>query len=130
MARLEPGSVVSEKRTFTQEEFDRFAVLTGDDNPIHVDPGFSALAAFGRPVAHGMFLYSCLCGLLADAFPGTVQEQQDLMFPAPTFTGEEMMLWAEVVGVEAGRVIAEVRITNPEGTITCSGETVLRREGS
>ncbi len=33
----------------TQEEFDIFAHVSGDDNPIHVDPEFSARTRFGRP---------------------------------------------------------------------------------
>ena len=118
MALPEPGATAWAKRVFTQDEYDRFAALTGDDNPIHVDAEFSARAAFGRPVAHGMFLYSCLCGLMDEAFPGLVQERQELMFPAPTFTGEEMTLSAEVAAVEAGRATVGLRITGPDGTVT------------
>jgi len=34
-------------------DFDRFARLTGDDNPIHCDPVFAATTHFGATVAHG-----------------------------------------------------------------------------
>ena len=40
----------------TQEEFDLFARISGDDNPIHVDPEFSARTRFGRTVSHGMLI--------------------------------------------------------------------------
>ena len=36
------------KRSFTQQDFARFADLSGDNNPIHVDPQFSARTRFGR----------------------------------------------------------------------------------
>ena len=77
-------------RTFTQADFDLFARLSGDDNPIHVDPEFSAQTLFGRTVAHGMFLFSNLCRLVGETLPGpgSVLAAQEMMFPAPTFTGE------------------------------------------
>ena len=34
------------ERVLTQDEFDAFAKLSGDDNPIHVDPDFSARTRF------------------------------------------------------------------------------------
>ncbi|MCB2222719.1 MAG: MaoC family dehydratase [Actinobacteria bacterium] len=126
MALPEPGAAFTRRRTFTQGDFDRFAGLSGDDNPIHVDAEYSAAAAFGRPVAHGMFLYSCLCGLLAEAFPGAVQRRQDLKFPAPTFTGEQMTLRAEVSSSSPGEVVVATEVTRADGTVTATGSAVLR----
>jgi acyl dehydratase len=57
-ATLQVGQEESIRRVFSQSDFDRFAALSGDDNPIHIDPEFSARSKFGRTVAHGMFLYS------------------------------------------------------------------------
>lgn len=53
---LQVGQTESLRRVFTQTDFIRFAALSGDDNPIHVDPDFSAQTKFGQAVAHGMFL--------------------------------------------------------------------------
>jgi acyl dehydratase len=126
--RLTTGYTVSETRSFTQSDFNAFAVLSGDDNPIHVDPGFAARTKFGRTVAHGMFLYGAICGLLSRHFPGAVQVDQNLMFPAPTFTGDEMSIVAEVTAVNAekGHIRLKTTITNPNGQLTCDGETVLK----
>lgn len=132
MTNAEGGSVgVGDRfvsaRTFTQAEFDTFATLSGDDNPIHVDAEFAAGTRFGRPVAHGMLLYSALCGFLNRHFPGAVQIEHDFMFTVPTFAGEEMMLQAEVMDVMAAenRMRLKTTITNPRGEITCDGETTL-----
>ena len=129
MAQPEAGATWFRTRTFTQDHYDRFAALSGDDNPIHVDAEYSAATEFDRTVAHGMFLYSCLCGLLDEAFPGSVQERQDLKFPAPTYTGEEMTFRATVDAWEGSRVTVEVEVLDPDGTTTCIGEAVLRTEG-
>ena len=53
-----PYGAVEAGWTPTQDAFDRFAALSGDDNPIHVDPDFSARTRFGRTVSHGMLIYS------------------------------------------------------------------------
>ncbi len=81
----------------TQAEFDAFALISGDDNPIHVDPGFSARTRFGRTVSHGMLIYSKLWGLLKKARPGVRQTGQQMMFPNPCFTGEPVDLSIEEI---------------------------------
>jgi len=43
---------------FSRAEFDEFARLSGDDNPIHIDPAFAAEPKFGRTVAHGMLIFA------------------------------------------------------------------------
>ncbi len=66
----EVGHVETLQHRFSQDDFDRFAALTGDDNPIHVDPEFSARTRFGKIVAHGMLLYGMICRVLSTQFPG------------------------------------------------------------
>jgi acyl dehydratase len=75
------------ERVLTQSDFDAFAELSGDDNPIHVDEDFSARTRFGRTVAHGMLLGTVLRGMLERLVPGGRQVAQKLMFPAPTCAG-------------------------------------------
>jgi 3-hydroxybutyryl-CoA dehydratase len=118
-------TLIQEVKTFTQAEFDAFARLSGDDNPIHVDPEFSARTRFGRTVAHGMLLYSVICGAISRHFPGAVQISQELKFPAPTFAEEPMTILlqlAETDGKQA-RLLAEMH--NPAGAVTVTGEAVI-----
>jgi 3-hydroxybutyryl-CoA dehydratase len=37
----------------TQETIDCYATLSGDHNPLHVDPAVAALSEFGGTIAHG-----------------------------------------------------------------------------
>ncbi len=55
--------------SFSQEDFHRFARLSGDHNPIHVDPDYAAGTRFGATVSHGMLLFSAVRGLIHDFFP-------------------------------------------------------------
>lgn len=73
-----------------QGDFDRFAAISGDDNPIHVDAAFSARTRFGRTVSHGMLLYSRAHALMTNAFPGCDPAMQTLMFPNPAYAEEAL----------------------------------------
>ena len=79
------------QRVLLQGDFDRFARLSHDDNPIHCDPAFAAKSHFGATVAHGMMLYSCICKALTEQVgPGVVQLEQTLMFPSATYVGDRL----------------------------------------
>ena len=120
------GRTFSEKHVLAQDEFDRFAALSGDDNPIHVDPEFSARTRFGKTVAHGMFLYGLICGVLAKHFPNASQVSQDLMFPSPSYVGEEIVVSARVLELDAKKNLRiETMVTRPNGEIGCQGETTV-----
>lgn len=84
------STAITARWTPRQADFDRFARLSGDDNPIHVDAAFSARTGFGRTVAHGMLLYSRVWALAAAVRPGARHVSQSLMFPAPAYAGEEL----------------------------------------
>ncbi|MGI9341554.1 MAG: MaoC/PaaZ C-terminal domain-containing protein, partial [Gammaproteobacteria bacterium] len=108
-------------------DFDDFAALSGDDNPIHVDPEFSARTRFGRTVSHGMLLYTVLRGLVDRLLPGATQLFQDLKFPAPTYADELMRFSAEVVASDGDTVTIAVNCKRvADDVITCTGRTVLR----
>ena len=110
-----------ETRTLTQADFDTFARISGDDNPIHVSPVFAARTRFGRTVAHGMLLYSVLWALVQRHRPGARQAAQALMFPNPTFAGEAVIFEGRLC---ADDVIA-VRAYRANGDSLCEGTATL-----
>lgn len=84
------------QRTLTQRDFDRFAALSHDDNPIHCDPGFARGTHFGATVAHGMFLYGLICAALSRRLARPwLPASQTLMFPAPTWAGDRVSVRAQ-----------------------------------
>jgi acyl dehydratase len=116
------------EKVFTQADFDAFAELSGDDNPIHVDEAFSSKTRFGRTVSHGMLLGTILRGMLDRLVPGARQVEQKLMFPSPTYAGDAMR-FAVIRKSDDGRhVVVEVSCERIEdGVITCAGEATLLR---
>ncbi len=107
--------------TPTQAEFDAFARVSGDDNPIHVDPEFSARTRFGRTVSHGMLIYTRLWGMLAAARPGRQPLLQDMMFPNAAYADEPLIL--RLAG--AGDTLDVTAQRKSDGAICFQGKAVL-----
>lgn len=103
MSNWKTGDSASFRRVLTQEDFNRFADLSGDDNPIHCDPVFAAKSHFGGTVSHGMLLYSLVSKGFSELIPGPgcVQLEQEFMFPNGTYTGEEIVVTLTVKQVNA-----------------------------
>jgi acyl dehydratase len=128
------GQLESVKRVFSQEDFCRFAALSGDDNPIHVDPEFAAGTTFGRTVAHGMLLYGAVSSVLGTRLPGpgTLQLEQELMFPAPTYVGEQVTIRLEVTRTDLASGLADITtcIIKPDDDIGLQGRALVRLPGA
>jgi len=129
------GERASFRRVFTQGDFDRFARLTGDDNPIHCDLEFARRSHFGATVSHGMLLYSCISKAFAELIPGpgAVQVAQELMFPDPTYAGDEIAVALEVVAENADRTLdLDTCVSKPGAqgpVITARGRARVRPPG-
>lgn len=122
---------ISIERTLTQDDFNSFAELSGDHNPIHVDPEFSAKTRFGRTVSHGLLLNTILRGLLDQLVPGGRQLSQELRFPAPTFANEPMRFVVEIQSEKGRTVTASMSSSRVlDGVVTCDGLATIRRENS
>ncbi|WP_417597987.1 MaoC/PaaZ C-terminal domain-containing protein [Pararhodobacter oceanensis] len=105
----------------TQAEFDAFAQISGDDNPIHVDPAFSATSAFGRTVSHGMLIYAKLWAMLCEAYPARAHTSQEMMFPNPAFAGETLIL--TLAEEDGGITMTAAR--RSDGAVCFTGRAVL-----
>lgn len=68
--RLDVGDRYVTARRITQAQVRALAAVSGDDNPIHVDPAFAATTPYGGPIAHVAFIIGVCSRVLGCLFPG------------------------------------------------------------
>ena len=119
---MTPARQITIEHIFSQDDFERFALLSGDNNPIHTDPDFCAGTRFGRTVAHGLLLCSVLRGLIDRLKPGGRLSEASLMFPAPTYADESMQFAVTVTGGSDDELELELNVKRiNDGIVTCQG---------
>jgi len=74
--------------------------LSGDKNPLHVDPNMAALGGFDRPILHGLCSFGIVCKAAVDkALNGDVTKvtRYQARFSGVVFPGETMVtsMWRE-----------------------------------
>lgn len=77
----------------TKDMIRRFADLTGDHTPVHVDEAFAKESHFGGIVAHGLFGLALADGLKTQAdlqFPPGASLGWEWDFAKPIFVGDEL----------------------------------------
>jgi acyl dehydratase len=117
---------ISHDRSLSQAEFDLFAKVSGDNNPIHVDPDFSARTRFGRTVSHGMLLYTVLWGLLQKQHPGARQVSHNMMFPNPAYACEALRFVLDETAAGDGRRSYAAKVTRiADGAVVLDGQTEI-----
>ncbi|HEY3713422.1 MAG TPA: MaoC family dehydratase [Jatrophihabitantaceae bacterium] len=96
----------SDYRVVTQDDIDRFAELTGDDQWIHVDVERAGAGPFGGTIAHGLltlslgpFLARTLYRIEGMAM-GVNYGYDKIRFPAPVPVNSKIRLGATVSSVE------------------------------
>ena len=87
---VEVGTVFSFTRTISEEHVQRFAKLSGDFNPLHVDKEFGSESKFGGNIVHGMLTASLFSTLMGMYCPGEkcLYLSQNIQFKKPMFYGE------------------------------------------
>jgi phosphate acetyltransferase len=129
---LKVGDGASIVRTITQDDINRFAELTGDTNPVHLDEQFAAKTRFGKPIAHGLWGLSLISALMGTKLPGpgTVWLGQTLKFSAPIYPGDTITAEVKVIGKKEGKPIytCETTCRNQKNETILQGEATILLE--
>jgi len=110
--KLKVGDTHQENVKFTQTNVDTFAIITGDNNPIHINAEYAAQTSFGKPIVHGFYAGSIFSKVFGTIWPGegTIYLYQDMTFLSPVFVEQDYTAKFEVM---------EVMEEKHRGTIQC-----------
>ncbi|KRM12821.1 MaoC family dehydratase [Paucilactobacillus suebicus] len=115
----------------TKENIERFAEITGDQNPLHMDDEFASHTQFGGRIAHGMYSASLISAVIGMKMPGpgAVYLGQTLNFKAPVHFGDVLVAKATVAKIVQKSkfkiVTIDTKVTNQNGTVVTDGEATV-----
>ena len=127
--QLSIGERASISKRITEREVLRFAELTGDLNPVHMDKLYAEQTVFGERIAHGMLTASLISAVLGTKLPGpgNIYVSQTLKFKARVKFGDIIETEVEVMEKipERNRVTLKTTCRNQSGTVVLEGEAVV-----
>lgn len=123
------GDVFSTERKISDELIRKFAELSGDYNPIHLDEEFAKSTRFGRRIAHGMLSGAFISSVLGHEFKERkiVYLSQTMKFIAPVFIDDMITTSATVTRIREDKPIItlETVCKNQNGELTLTGEAAI-----
>lgn len=116
-------------RTFSADDVETYARLTGDRNPLHFDASFAASTRAGRLIVHGGLTTGMFNALVAMELPGpgSVFLHQEWDYPAPAYVGDTVTAEAEVIEARPDKPVTRLRCVarRQDGTEVLRGECVV-----
>ncbi|MDD2278393.1 MAG: MaoC family dehydratase [Bacteroidales bacterium] len=110
---IKQGDTFTHSVKFTQADVVKFAEVTRDFNPIHLDQEYASKTIFKKPIVHGFLSGAVFSMVFGTLFPGegTIYLSQEMKFFAPVFVE---------VQYEARFEVMEVNTEKHIGIINCS----------
>jgi len=113
------GQEYRETIKITDDMVRKFAELTGDTNPLHLDESFARKSRFGRRICHGMLVASMISRIMGINFPGpgTVIVKQLLKYRAPVYIDETVEVQVTVLEINSDkkRIMLDTPVYKKDG---------------
>jgi len=119
--------LISVNKKIDKKMVEDYADISGDHNPIHLNPDYAKDTIFNHTIAHGMLLISSISEmmLLNFNYQWTESGKLKIKFRNPLYVGESMNCKGKITKIETDNdrtlVTSEVMCTNEEGKILISG---------
>ncbi len=129
MSELRLGDRAETVNHVTEETGVKFADVSNDHNPVHLDEAYASATPFKGRIAHGMLLAAYISAVLGNDLPGpgSIYVNQTLSFKAPVRYGDTITTTVEVVELipERNRSKFKTTCTNQNGLIVLEGEATI-----
>jgi 3-hydroxybutyryl-CoA dehydratase len=93
---IEMGITRYVRKVITDQDIEKFAEISTDHNPVHLDDEYARDTIFEGRIAHGMLTAGLVSAVIGEQLPGhgTIYMSQNLKFLAPVRPGD--LVHAEV----------------------------------
>ena len=97
---IEMGMTRYVRKIITDQDIEKFAEISTDHNPVHLDDEYARDTIFEGRIAHGMLTAGLVSAVIGEQLPGhgTIYMSQNLKFLAPVRPGD--LVHAEVKVVD------------------------------
>jgi acyl dehydratase len=123
------GTTARRSQTFSAEDVEAYARLSGDRNPLHFDPAFAGRTRAGALIVQGGLttgLFNAIVGMDLPG-PGSVFIHQEWDYPASVFVGDTVTAEATVTEARADKPITRLRCVahRADGTEVLRGDCLV-----
>lgn len=129
ISQLTEGLSVSEAFPVTEEMGRKFAGVSGDVNPVHLDSEYAEHTRFHGRIAHGMLIGSFISKVIGTELPGegSIYMKQELKFLRPVRYGDTVTVKVAVRDLqrEKNRVILSTDCYDQNGKQVIAGEALV-----
>lgn len=125
---VEVGFTASFKTQITDEMVRKFADVSGDHNPIHLDDEYAKNTRFKRRIAHGMIVGALISRALVDGIGrGGIYMGQSLKFVNPVYIDDVVTVTIKITNIrrEKGIASVETNATKENGDVVVKGEAMI-----
>ena len=127
------GKRVTFEKTVTAADVERFAELTGDFDPLHLDEEFCRTTPYGRRIAHGALIIgymSSASSLMTQGMDRAVASlgYDRIRLVAPVFIGDTVTTAYEIVATDLARsrATAKITVTNQHGETVAVADHIMK----
>lgn len=125
---IKVGDTFTSKRFISAEDVQGFADVTGDDNPVHLDPEYAKTTRFKVPVVHGVLLLGIVSKILGRDYPGhgSIAVSMSVKWLRPVPVGSEIEIQIKVAEKNDARKHVRTRLAGYlDGKMCLGGEAVV-----
>lgn len=125
---LHIGQSAGSENVVTEAVVAAFADVSGDRNPVHLDPAFAATTPFKERIAHGMLSAAYISALIGMSLPGpgAIYVSQTLQFRRPVKLGATVATRVEIKAMDPEKARITLACTcSVDGKSVLEGEAII-----
>lgn len=123
------GQTAELTHCYSEEEVNRFAEISGDHNPVHLDAEYAKNTRFGKKLVHGFLSGSLISAVLGNVCPGegSIYMNQNMDFLRPVFIGDTITAKVVVTSIDKGKkqMTLTTTCTNQNGKTVIDGSALM-----